>query len=113
MAITSEIRLDIDKVFLVRDDTDRILKVLSMCDLRIREIKTLRTIHGFHIYITVEKWLSNYDIIMIQSLCNSDWKRETLNFIRLKQGTFHNILFKKKWRKGVLVSHEKEISSKL
>lgn len=118
MAIISELNIDVDvdsvsnNFYVLCEHLDRILKVLLMCGLyRKSFIKFRATQHGYHIKVSIFQELEKIEIILLQALCGSDWKREVFNFIRLKQGRFHNILFEKKYRKGKLVSSESDVKT--
>jgi hypothetical protein len=72
--------------------------------IRIKDVNIMQTKKGFHTYLTVSSNKTDLlpkDIVCLQSLLGSDFKRECFNFLRVKSGMLlnenWNVLFSKKW----------------
>lgn len=74
--------------------------VISFFKLKIKNIEVYNTNRGYHVYIDVENKLELEDIIFIQAVMGSDFKRECFNWSRIKKPymdkTKINVLFKEK-----------------
>jgi hypothetical protein len=70
------------------------------------------TTHGRHFTIgfTTDKRLTDADIVFLQLLLFSDWKRELHNWLRVRSGCKKwNVLYKQKFNsRGRLISSEKK-----
>jgi len=79
---------------------------------RMKNINTVTklTKHGSHdiITFTTDKQLTDYDIVFLQLLLLSDWKRELFNWLRVRSGCKKwNVLYKQKFDKNMkLISRE-------
>jgi hypothetical protein len=101
------LKLDFDgneKEFL--ENIKRIRNVFRIIGfLKLTDVKVKQTKKGFHTYLYIESPkipLNSIDLVALQSLMNSDYKRESFNFLRVKSnvGLFNNewnVLFSQKW----------------
>ena len=73
---------------------------------------TRQTKHGIHVTIEFKSKLpiSDKDIVFMQTLLGSDWKREIFNWKRVRSGLKNwNVLFNKKFDSQMkLISREKD-----
>lgn len=93
----------------LKDTFSMLSGILPLYGVRSCEIRSFATARGRHIYIELDREISNFDIVMIQLLLGSDPKRELFNLERLIQQKDHpmwNVLFKAKYRNGEKVSFE-------
>lgn len=115
------LKFDIDNKSI---DWQRIKTILEMFKIKINisKSKIAKTKKGFHLYLDTDKKIKDNDVCFIQLACNSDYKREVLNLLRLKRrGWQHdnfNVLFKKKFyvdTKGrtTLASEEVELDNEI
>jgi hypothetical protein len=74
------IKLDYDKK--VRWGRDRFLTIVDMLRLRISKLRVHETNRGLHICFEVERELSPVQVVCLQSLFGSDYRREAFNFMR-------------------------------
>lgn len=56
-------------------------------------IRTDRTNRGWHVVIPIPNNMPPLEVICLQAILGSDRKREAMNYMRLKQGLFRNLLF--------------------
>ena len=96
----SVVKLDIDRK---KIDLQRINIVHQLItywrDMKFRSARVYKTKNGWHVHLEYEMKVSDRDVILMQSLMDSDFKRETLNYIRVgsrKYGDDWNVLFAKK-----------------
>jgi len=98
------IKLDFDKK--IRWGRDRFLNVIDMLRLEVRNLRVYETTRGLHVTFETPRKLENMDIVCLQSLLGSDWKRETYNFIRVRNlrknshpffSKHWNVLYRKKY----------------
>lgn len=77
---------------------DRIELVLKLCDLHVFEYDLRKTKRGWHYRIYLKEHLHDMDIVCLQAIMNSDYKRECFNFNRVKKGypKNWNVLFNEK-----------------
>lgn len=61
----------------------RIWAVCRIVGLRPTRIRTDRTAHGWHVLVWLDKRLTSGELVAFQSACESDWKREALNLMRV------------------------------
>jgi hypothetical protein len=117
------LKLDLDKptkeraysLHAQKQQEKEILKRLEMAikffQFKIFTIKSSKTKHGKHIMIvfTSPKKITDADIVFLQLLLLSDWKRELFNWLRVRSDCKKwNVLYKQKFNsKGRLVSCEK------
>jgi hypothetical protein len=75
-----------------------------------RTITTKQSKHGIHVRIAFKSELkiSDFDLVFMQLILMSDWKREVFNWKRVRSGLKKwNVLFKRKYNnKMEVVSHE-------
>ena len=95
------IKIDIDKPRISTHDVNKILKVKSILGLDINSVKIEKSHSGnYHITFEVQNNLNDFEIVAIQAMMGSDYKRECYNLLRVASGKFKNkewnILFKKK-----------------
>lgn len=108
------LKLDWDrKIVNVFKYFDRLWFVSRKLDLKIKEFRVFETRKGMHIYIDVRNRLSDPEIVFIQLLAGSDWKREVINLKRIRNGvpmSEGNKLFKAKyiWTNGEAYLHGRE-----
>lgn len=108
----SEIKLDFDDVSSVpQKDTyflnyfyssvsgmsRKIMWIFSILniDYKYKFLKSSKSGKGFHVLIETEKDISDLEIVAIQAIIGSDYKRETFNLNRVRQGEtkYWNLLF--------------------
>jgi len=90
------IKLDIDRK--VYSGSSRIFTVLSMLRLHIVSSLLKRSKHGnFHWIIEIEESLKPIEIVCVQALMGSDYKRECFNFLRARQLKGKSKLVKEHW----------------
>lgn len=78
-----KIKLDFDSP--EPPDFTRIYGVLSLADVELENVLITRSQHnGWHVTLETKYMLENWEIVIFQALCGSDWKRETFNYIRVK-----------------------------
>lgn len=70
------------------------LKFFEYLDIfHVKRIVVHRTVRGYHVRIVVDRKFEPVEIVLIQALLGSDYKREVLNFERVyKAGKFFNVL---------------------
>lgn len=109
------VKLDMDGWFLpniqARLDTVKHLTQLETKDTRFKKTK-----NGFHVYLYFKENLSDWQVLALQAILGSDWKREAINFRRLRQGSLKNwnVLFSEKIDlvSGEILSKEEETDKK-
>lgn len=124
-----ELKLDIDfkpdnADKLVSQIIERVIFLEDVFCVQFEKFEVYETNKGLHIYVKIssKNKLKNTDIVVLQLVLGSDYKREIYNWMRVRNGgnvKYWNKLFKKKTVKGVVVSEEKktelavELESKL
>ena len=79
----SEIKLDFDKP--EKPNFQKIWAVLGICGIIIDAIRVSKSKHGgTHVLIKTKPVLRDWEILTLQAIMGSDWKRETFNYIRVK-----------------------------
>lgn len=84
-----------------------VLNIIGL--LKLTKVKVMQTKKGFHTYLYVQSpkfKIQSMDIVALQSLLCSDWKRESFNFIRVVSSRGNrrllsegwNVLFESKWK---------------
>jgi len=100
------IKLDLDCNELeFKDYINRFKIVLHIIGfIKLEDINVMQTKKGFHVYLAIESKkvvLLPSDLVCLQSLMGSDYKRECFNFLRVKSGLVlddsWNVLFNRKW----------------
>lgn len=61
----------------------RIWAVCRIVGVRPVRVRTDRTTHGWHVLVWLDKKLTSGELACLQALCRSDWKRESLNLMRI------------------------------
>jgi hypothetical protein len=75
------------------------------------DVKETRKGYHIRLILSFPFKLSRYEFVLIQSLLGSDWKREMLNYFRVKNGLKDwNILFNKKYR--IYIKENNKINKK-
>lgn len=94
------IKLDIDNKNLSIQQINRICNTKSMLGLDITDIRMTKTKNGFHIEMDLLNPINDFELVCIQALMNSDYKREIYNLLRVHSKRFKkqkwNVLFIKK-----------------
>lgn len=79
----------------------RINNVIYFLRLDVVDCQVQRTRHGYHVQLEIRNKVNDFEIIILQCLMQSDYKREMFNLLRVHSGKFPkqswNVLFKKKW----------------
>lgn len=92
------IKLDFDKK---EFSWHRINKVILLLRLDITDVSVEKSKHGWHITLNIKNKMNDHEIVCVQSLMGSDYKRECFNLLRVHSGKFPNqswnVLFKKKF----------------
>lgn len=97
----NRVLLDFDKK--ERWGKERFLKVADILHLRIRGLKVMESVNGLHISFSLAcRELDQISLVCLQALMGSDYKRETLNFMRARNGgaafdVQWNVLFARKY----------------
>ncbi len=73
--------LDFDHVRVPR--LDRVWKVCRIIGVRPATVLVERTARGWHLTIALSVPLTRGELVAFQALCESDWKREALNLMRV------------------------------
>jgi len=109
-----ELKLDIDGSLGPRKMLEigkRFMVVRTLLGAKLKDVKQVKTKNGFHVYIRFETnvELDDKDIVFLQLLLLSDWRREIFNWRRVKSNLKKwNVLFKKKYK--VVNGELKEVS---
>ena len=88
-----------------------VLRWLHEHNIGFSKVSVYETNKGFHFYLDLEYSLHEWEILLIQALLGSDFKRETLNYFRVRNDERHwNVLFKEKrqFLTNKLLSWERE-----
>lgn len=70
------IKLDIDRAVLGRQVFRRWGFVQHLMSLHCRAMYVARTKNGWHVAIQVSETLSPAQVVAVQAICGSDWRRE-------------------------------------
>jgi hypothetical protein len=96
------LKIDIDSKTISQRQVNRMDWIIAFFRLDILDIKLTESRKGWHIEFIIQNPINDYEIVLLQLLLGSDWKRECFNLLRVHSGKFKNqswnILFKKKWR---------------
>lgn len=96
------LKLDIDGSYGKRKRMEiakRLSLIKRFMKMKIKSIQEEKSRHGYHIWIDFESEmkLDDRDIVFLQLLLLSDWKREVHNWFRVKNKMpYWNVLFKEK-----------------
>jgi hypothetical protein len=78
------------------------------CFVRITGVDVKETRKGFHFRVMTEEDLEAWEVLVLQAILGSDFKRELFNYLRVRKGLRNwNILFNKK-KDAFIESEEKE-----
>lgn len=79
----------------------RINNVIMFLRLDVVNCNVVKTRRGYHIELEIKNKVNDYELVALQCLMQSDYKREMFNLLRVHSGKFPkqswNVLFKKKW----------------
>ena len=95
-----ELKIDIDKKD-KREFMERFTAFYRYFKPRVVSYDIRETRKGYHVRLTVDFPFdfNDVDIVFLQLLLGSDWKRELLNYFRIKNKiSSWNVLFNKKFR---------------
>jgi len=111
----TEIKLDYDCPFSrgreIMQERGWLLLKLDLLNLQVYKTK-----RGYHVYANIKSKLKQFEMLLIQSLLDSDFNREILNFLRAhKKGNAGNYLFdfKSFWTDYNLKSHRERVRKPL
>lgn len=78
------LKLDLDTARLAREPFERMDFLMRL--LRLHPIVTCirRTRHGWHVMLTVRETLEPLEVVAIQAIAGSDWRRESFNTMRVR-----------------------------
>lgn len=79
---------------------NRINNVIYFLRLDVYDCKVQRTKRGWHVELYIKNKVNDWELVILQLLMQSDYKREMFNLLRVHSGKFKNqswnVLFKKK-----------------
>lgn len=98
-----QIKLDIDKYCISNQQVARINKIITLLKLDILFVEVHRSQNKkYHIILHCANKITDYELVCIQALMGSDYKRECFNLLRVKSNKFKkqswNVLFLKKFQ---------------
>ena len=113
-----ELKLDFDfkprsaKRF-AKEIANKLNFLASYFSIRVIDVKVYETNKGLHLYISIYSSveLDDRDIVVLQLALGSDYKRELFNWLRVRSRDkfkHWNVLFKVKYKNGVIVSKEEK-----
>ena len=83
-----------------KDSIDTFLErgwILKGFGIRVMQVLCYDTTNGYHLFLNCDNELTDYEIVFIQLLLGSDWRKEAFSLLRIKQGCKDwNVLFTKK-----------------
>ena len=66
--------------------------------LELKDLRVMRTSNGWHVYLTVANRMTQDDIVFLQLMLGSDYRREAYSYLRLHSGVRDwNFLFQRKY----------------
>ena len=66
--------------------------------LKLKGLRVMRTSNGWHLYLTVANRMTQDDIVFLQLMLGSDYRREAYSYLRLHSGVRDwNFLFPQKY----------------
>lgn len=93
----SEIKLDMDEKN--KSFFEDLALLSRFFNFRIKGIKAVKTRHGKHVRIWIDRVFEPEDIVFFQIFLGSDKKRELFNWLRVRSGCERwNVLFKEKYK---------------
>ena len=113
-----ELKLDFDfkprsaKRF-AREIANKLNFLKTFFGIKVIDVKVYETNKGLHLYISIYSSveLDDRDIVVLQLALGSDYKREIFNWLRVRSRDkfkHWNVLFKVKYKNGVIVSKEEK-----
>jgi len=113
-----ELKLDFDfkprsaKRF-AKEIANKLKFLTSFFGISVIDVKVYETNKGLHVYISLYSnvELTDEDIVVLQLALGSDYKRELFNWLRVRSRDkfkHWNVLFKVKYKNGVIVSKEEK-----
>jgi len=113
-----ELKLDFDfkprsaKRF-AKEIANKLNFLTSFFGISVIDVKVYETNKGLHLYISIYSSveLDDRDIVVLQLALGSDFKREIFNWLRVRSRDkfkHWNVLFKVKYKNGVIVSKEEK-----
>jgi hypothetical protein len=119
-------------------DFDRFKTIVHVVGLKVLDLKAFKTARGIHLYLDVEfraecvflkgnhvspvptlyylPYAKDLDILLLQTLFGSDYRREAFNYTRVRSGISDwNVLFAEKWghdEEGNKVMLSREVEDK-
>ena len=113
-----ELKLDFDfkprsaKRF-AKEIANKLNFLTSFFGISVIDVKVYETNKGLHLYISIYSSveLDDRDIVVLQLALGSDYKRELFNWLRVRSRDkfkHWNVLFKVKYKNGVIVSKEEK-----
>jgi len=113
-----ELKLDFDfkprsaKRF-AKEIANKLNFLASYFSISVIDVKVYETNKGLHLYISLYSnvELTDEDIVVLQLALGSDYKREIFNWLRVRSRDkfkHWNVLFKVKYKNGVIVSKEEK-----
>jgi len=91
------IKLDLDSQESLNEFINRIW-IIKNLGLKVDSIVCYDTRHGYHIYLYLDNILTNFDMLIIESLLGSDFRKQLYNYLKMKNGTENwDILFEEKY----------------
>ena len=106
------LKLDLDKpnTIMWAEQNHRLIVIEKFFRMKDIYTETKLTKHGTHdtITFTTDKKLTDYDLVFLQLMMLSDWKRELFNWLRVRSGCKKwNVLYKQKYNNKMrLISRE-------
>ena len=112
--MSSILKMDFDFKKNFKEFLERMSVAYFLLDLHPIKSEIYETQHGYHVYVYLAENLDNWEIVAVQAILGSDFKRECFNLNRIKREPYKNshrkwnLLFKRKWdHQGKLISSEK------
>jgi len=65
--------------------------------IRVRMIRYDRTAHGWHVIVDVPGRRSSLEVVALQAIIGSDWKREAFNLMRVKNLDGVPLYWRQRW----------------
>jgi len=105
------IKVDIDSIYVDRDALKKRIKdIMRIYKVNKVSVKEARTHKGYHFYVEFPCDISDFEVIIIQLMLDSDLERELFNLERVKKGVQGwNVLFSVKKLKDKIVSRESDL----
>jgi len=111
---TNKIKIDIDSKnrYFISDFKRKLFLFFNSCKeyYKINSIEVYETNKGYHIILTLNKYISSLECNFIELFLNSDENRQLNNFIRFKKNSnCESVLFKNKFKtinKNIIITGE-------